>query len=77
MGMYNYFPDKEIKSQCQRQGSAHILQYYIYYNATYYNNLQASSFCQLMQLKSPLVHAIMAPNRSAQSYKQECREETF
>lgn len=75
MAMYNYFPEKEIKSQCQRQGSAHILQYYIYYNATYYNNLQAFSFCQFK--KSPLVHAIMAPNRSAQSYKQECREETF
>lgn len=77
MGMYNYFPDKEIKSQCQRQGSAHILQYYIYFNATYYIyiNLQASSFCQFK--KRPLVHSIMAPNRSAQSYKQECREETF
>lgn len=76
MGMYNYFPDKEIKSQCQRQGSAHILQYYIYYNATY--DIIICKHPHFVSLKkSPLVHAIMAPNRSAQSNKQECREETF
>lgn len=76
MAMYNYFPDKEIKSQCQRQGSAHILN-----NTTFTTMLHTIIICKHSHFvslkKSPLVHAIMAPNRSAQSYKQECREETF
>lgn len=66
MGMYNYFPDKEIKSQCQRQGSAYILQYYIYYNSTYFIYIIICKHPHFVSVKNDhmfMLQCIVAPKK--------------